>query len=791
MNIAASLIRPTGDTMAQTYVARAQNFFVRDLFVRLVAVILLASGIFASQANAQSYRFNTVAIEGTQRIDAGTVLSYAEIPRGQAISAGQLNAAYQRILSSGLFETVEMVPQGGRLLIRVVEFPTINVVNFEGNRRIKDDALSGIVQSQSRRVYSPTVAEQDAAAITEAYAQSGRYAATVTPKIIRRSENRVDLVFEIIEGRVVEIERLSFVGNRNFSDRRLRQVLETKQAGFLRQLIQRDTFVADRIEFDKQVLRDFYLSRGFVDFQVLSVNSEVTRQRDAFFVTFNIREGQQFRFGEVVATSDLSEIDPQDYQNALRIRSGAVYSPAIVERNIARLETLALRQGLDFIRVEPRITRNDRDLTLDIEFALVKGPRIFVQRIDIEGNVTTLDRVVRSQFRTVEGDPFNPREIRESAERIRAMGFFSNAEVDAREGASPDQVIVDVNVEEQPTGSLSFGLSYSVSSGASLAVKFTETNFVGRGQTLRFGFDTSENNSNFNFGFVEPNFLSRDLRFSTNLFYRESKNDNSRYSIRSGGLGFGIDFPVGEYSRLGLRYGARFDDLYRVNTPSPILQAEAGKRTTSSLGYSYTYDTRKTGLNPNAGVLLRFDQDVAGLGGDNRYLKSELTAVGETKVWNEEVTLRAVFRGGALNYFGNNSSRVTDRFFGRKMRGFEPSGIGPRSITTNLSPIGGEPLGGDYYAVMSLESEFPIGLPEEYGITGGLFLDVGSVWGLDNTVDYSGVIVDDSLHWRSAAGFSIFWKSPLGPLRFNFSTALEQQAYDKEQNFDFTISTEF
>lgn len=763
---------------------------VRNLIARVVALrvaVLVAFAVLPGLAEAQSYRFNSVSVEGTQRIEPGTVLSYAEIPRGQAVSAGQLNAAYQRILGSGLFETVEMVPQGGRLLIRVVEFPTINIVNFEGNRRLKDEALAEIVRSQSRRVYSPTLAEQDAATITEAYAQGGRIAATVTPKIIRRSDNRVDLVFEIIEGRVVEIERLSFVGNRNFSDRRLRQVVETKQAGLLRQLIQRDTFVADRIEFDKQVLRDFYLSRGYVDFEVLSVNSEVTRQRDAFFITFNVREGQQFRFGNITTVSDVTGADPDVYQRALRIRQGGVYSPSIVENNIARLETLALRQGLDFVRVEPRITRNDRDLTLDIEFAIVRGPRIFVERIDVEGNVTTLDRVVRNQFRTVEGDPFNPREVRESAERIRALGFFSNADVQAREGSSPERVIVDVNVEEQPTGSLSFGLSYGVSSGAALAVKFAETNFLGRGQTLRFGFDTGKTNTNGNLSFIEPNFLGRDLSFSTNIFYRTFDNDFSRYSTRSGGLSFGIEFPLGENSRFGTRYGIRSDDLFKVDAvnSSPILVSEQGKRITSSLGYTYSYDTRTGGLNPNAGVLLRFGQDFAGLGGDNKYIRTEVTALAETKVLNEEVTLRAVFQGGALSFFGDNSSRVTDRFFGSEMRGFEPRGIGPRDLGSNNR----DPLGGDLFAVMSLESEFPLGLPEEYGITGGLFLDVGSVWGLDDTAGFSPV--DDSLHWRSAVGFSLFWKSPLGPLRFNFSTALDKLDYDKEQNFDFTVSTQF
>jgi outer membrane protein insertion porin family len=778
--------------MAEAAYAGARPAHAPMGLVRVLAAMCLAVLGFLlavpGTAEAQTYRFDSVVIEGTQRIEPGTVLSYAEIPRGQTISAGELNAAYQRVLASGLFETVEFVPQGNRLLIRVVEFPTINVVAFEGNRRIDDEALASIVRSQSRRVYSPTVAEQDAAAITEAYAQAGRIAATVTPRIIRRSENRVDLVFEIVEGRVVEIERISFVGNRNFSDRRLRNVLQTKQAGILRQLIQRDTFVADRIEFDKQVLRDFYLSRGYIDFQVLSVTSELTRRRDAFFITFNIREGQQYRFGEITTTSEVAGADPEVYQDAIRIRPGGVYSPTLVESTIARLETLALRQGLDFVRVEPRVTRNDRDLTLNIEFAVVRGPRMFVERIDIEGNVTTLDRVVRNQFRTVEGDPFNPREIRESAERIRALGFFSNADVQAREGSSPEQVIVDVNVEEQPTGSLSFGASYSVSSGVGFTVNFSETNFLGRGQRLDFGLNTAETSTGANFSFLEPNFLGRDVSFRVGISYNESDNDFSTYSTRIGIATLGLGFPMGENSRLNVTGGMRFDSLYNVDAgSSPVLFAEeaVGDRYLGLLGFQYSYDTRSGGLDPNAGVLLRFGQDF--YGGDATYLKTSALALAERRVFNEEVTLRASIEGGAISVI-DGVSRVTDRYFGSEMRGFEPRGIGPRDLGTASQ----DPLGGNFFTVAKFEAEFPLGLPEEYGITGGLFLDVGSVWGLDNTDGAGGPnSIDDSLHWRAAAGFSIFWTSPLGPLRFNFSTPLEKLPYDKEQNFDFTVSTRF
>ncbi len=326
-------------------------------------------------------------------------------------------------------------------MIRVKEYPTINVISIEGNRRLDDEKLTEVIQSQSRRVYSPTQAEADAAAMADLYSNVGRLSASVTPKIIRRSDNRVDLVFEVQEGRVVEVERLSFVGNRAYSDRRLRQVLETKQAGLLRTFISSDTFIAERIELDKQLLRDFYASRGFIDFEVLDATAELARERNGFFVTFTIREGQSFSIGSVDTISEIPEIDPAEYAAALRLRSGVTYSPSVIDTNIARLENLALRNGLNFIRVEPRIKRNDRNQIVDVTFAITRGERIFVERIDIEGNTTTLDEVIRRKFRTVEGDPFNPREIRQAAERIRALGFFSDAQVTTEEGSSPDQVL--------------------------------------------------------------------------------------------------------------------------------------------------------------------------------------------------------------------------------------------------------------------------------------------------------------------------------------------------------------
>jgi outer membrane protein insertion porin family len=758
------------------------------------AILSITSLGMGTPAAAQSYSFSTVKVEGNERVDAATILSYAGIGRGQTVSAGELNDAFQRISAAGLFESVQITPQGGTLVIAVKEFPTISVINFEGNRRLKDEMLAGIIKSQSRRVFSPAQAEADAAEITKAYQEGGRFAVTVDPRIIRRSGNRVDLVFDIKEGKVVEVERLSFVGNRAFSDRRLRQVLATKQAGLFRSIIQSDTFIADRIEFDKQLLRDFYAARGYADFQVLDAVGEVTRERDGFFVTFNVREGQSFKVGRVSTISEIPEIDAAEFEAVQKLRSGVTYTPTVIENNITRMENLALRKGLNFVKFEPRITRNPRGLTLDVEFVISKGDRVFVERIDIEGNTTTLDSVIRREFRAAEGDPFNPREVRRAAERIRALGFFKDAKVDAEQGSAPDQVIVNVDVEEQPTGSLSFGVTYGADSGVGLNAAFQETNFLGRGQTIGLSLGTGTDNKTAAFNFSEPAFLGRDLNFSVFAGYTETDNANAFYNTRDANIGFGIGFPVGENSTLQLNYKLSESRISDVGpNSSVILHAEeaVGGQFSSSIGYAFAYDTRTTGLDPNGGILLRFSQDFAGLGGDLQFINTNALALAERRVLNDDLTLRAVFEGGMLNTSKNNS-RVTERFFlNSKIRGFESNGIGPR----DLNAVNQDALGGNMYAVARFDAEFPIGLPDEYNIKGGVFADVGTVWSLDNVNGgpVGGPIgaVDDSANLRASIGVSLFWDTPIGPLRFNIARAIKKESYDKERKFDLTISSSF
>jgi outer membrane protein insertion porin family len=762
----------------------------------ILAGSVAVAAMLTGPAVAQNFAFSNVQISGNQRIETSTILAYAGIARGETVSAGDLNAASQRIRESGLFESVDLVPQGNTLIISVVEYPTINQISFEGNSRVNNEQLFGVIRSAERRVFSPTQAEADVEAIIGAYVTEGRINAQVTPRIIRRPDNRVDLVFEITEGAVTEIERISFVGNRDFSDRRLRGVLETKQAGALRFIIQSDTFVAERIALDRQQLADFYLSRGYADFAVQSVDVALTRERDAYQITFNVVEGQRYRIGAVTLSSAIPEVDATRYRDAIRLASGSVYSPVAIDNEITRLEELGFDEGIAFLRVEPRITRDERSGILNVEFAIVRGPRVFVERIDIEGNTTTLDRVIRNQFDQVEGDPFNPRAIRASAERIRALGYFATAAVDTRPGSREDQVIVDVNVVEQPTGSLSFGANYSTDNGFGLIASFSERNFLGRGQELDLSFSTAQANRQFNFRFEEPQFTGRDVALGFGMRYRTTDNDNALYDTISFNVVPSIAFPLGERSRISLFAQAEFTDLFDVTgerTDAPeeraslliFDEADEGLVWNYGVGYNYSFDTRRSNIERNGGFVFRFGQDLAT--GDTTFVRTSALAAVERSVLGEDLTLRATIEGGHL-YYIEGDSRVTDRFFlgGRLMRGFEPQGIGPRDADTD------DALGGNTFAVARLEAEFPIGLPEEYGITGGAFLDYGSVWDVGNLGSLSaGDVLYNEFTPRAVVGLSIFWDTPFGPLRFNFTDALIAEEEDKPRFFDLTVSTTF
>ena len=739
-------------------------------------------------AMAQDFSFSRIDVDGNKRIETSTIITYSGLATDQVFGADDLNRAYQNILASGLFESVEVVPNGNRLVIKVNEFPTVNKIAFEGNRRVNDNTLKSIVGLQPRRVFNPDKVDADRAAIAQVYADQGRLAARVSPKIIRRSDNRVDVIFEIFEGGLTEIERIGIVGNKVFSDRRLRRVLDTKQAGFLRLFVRRDTFLTDRIEFDKRLLKDFYNARGYIDFQINDVNAELTEENNAYFVTFNVREGQMFRFGDVKLTSERSDIDVEDFKIAISAETGDVYSPTLMEKNLSRLEARATQLGLDFVRVTPRVTRNDADLTLDVEFVLEQGERVFVERIDITGNTTTLDRVIRRQFRISEGDPFNPRLIREAAERIRALGFFGNAGVNARGGTQPGQIIVDVEVEEQPTGSLQLGATYSGDNGFGVVIDYSERNFLGRGQALSFAIRSGIDNQSYEFNFTEPEFLNPELRFNLGLSYGETDNQGAAYDTRNLDITPSLSFPLSEYSRLSVRGNVSATEMLNPGTVGSIVEDEItrGRLDDAGFGFTYRYDTRGVGLDPSSGIAVIYNQDFGGMAGDKgTFSKSTIRTIGERAIMNEDVVLRGVLEAGLLHHTGG-SSRVTDRFFlpATVLRGFEFAGMGPRQRDGTIN----DALGGNKYTVAKFEVDFPLGLPEEYGMSGGAFYHAGNLW--DTGASGNGLLYDNGA-WRHVVGATLYWTTPIGPLRFDFTRALKKETHDEERTFDMSVATRF
>ncbi len=786
------------DLIATCYVCAKRGALRLTLVAAIVFSVFSTSWLVsASSAQAQTYRFSNITVDGNVRVDDSTVIGFTGITRGQSVSAGQVNAAISRLSASGLFEEVDVAPRGATLAITVKEYPIIGVVNFEGNRRIKSEDIQEVVRTRAGRVLSPAEVEADARAIAELYNARGRIAAEVTPKVLPRGNNRVDLAFEIREGDVVEIERVAFVGNRAFSNYRLRQVLSTKQAGALRWLIQSDTFIAERVGLDRRLLTDFYLSRGYVDFEILSVTSEVARERDSFFLTFNIREGQQFKFGQVSVVSEVDGLDAAELQNEVRIRPGTVFAPNVLELNIARLEQYAERKGLRFIRAEPRFTRDNRNGIIDVEFAMVRGERIFVERIDIQGNTTTLDRVIRQQFIMAEGDPLNPREIREAAERIRALDFFSDVSVEPRAGSAPDLAVVDVEVEEQPTGSLGFSVSFGAGQGIGFGLSFSETNFLGRGQQFSATFNTIKGSRDISVFFTEPRLFGRNLSYSLGIGLQETDNlNNNRFRTREAFINNAIGFSISEFGTLQVRQSFIMDSLKGLSAQSSErirLDEAAGSALTASFGYTYSYDTREKGLDPTRGMYISFSQDLNIGNKSRRSIKTELSAGYEADVFNEDVKLKVDARVGMLHMI-SGSSRNRERFqLASVMRGFQGGASGPR----DFGAVNQDVLGGNRYFSVQMEAQFPLGLPDEYNLKGGVFADVGSVWGVDN-VGIAGVNMvsptgmdSNKMQIRATLGVSLFWDSPLGPLRFDFSRPLRKEAFDKAQNFDFSIVSQF
>ena len=737
-----------------------------------------------------------IVVEGNQRIERATVLSYMTVGTGQPANAEDINESVRALFATGLFRDVRIEPRGSALVVMVDENPVINQISIEGNDRIDDDPLRALLTSRERRVFTRAKAEADADVLLEQYRRTGRYAATVEPVIIELPQNRVDLVFEIDEGPLTGIESLRFVGNTKFSDRRLRRVVSTDETTWLNFLSSTDTYDPDRLELDKQLLRRFYLSNGYADFEVLSAVSELAPDREGFFLTFTITEGEQYDFGPVDIVSNAEGVDVEELRSLIEIREGDNYDVEEVEDSISALTLRLGELGYAFTEINPIPSKDEENRTLGITFEVNEGERVFVERIDIEGNSRTLDRVIRREFELVEGDAFNALQVRRSRSNIRGLGFFRNVDVQTEPGSAPDRVVLKTAVEEQSTGQISFGLGFSTSDSISGEVSIVERNLLGRGQFLRARARVSGSNQLYDLSFTEPRFLDRDVAVGFDLYRRETDDqDTSSFDTRNTGFSPRISFPLGRYTRLATRYRISEDQIIDVpNDASPLIQKDIGSNITSSIGYTLTHDRRNDVIEPSEGYILKLDQDFAGLGGDTRYVRTEASAKAFTRLISDEIIGSIEVAGGAIVGFGDYEPNISDRFFlgGDTFRGFESAGLGPEDPFTDDS------LGGKYYGIVRTEVTFPLPLPEEYGLAGGLFADAGTLWGLDDknyteaTINGGNPVnIDDSAQLRASVGASIFWQSPFGPVRMNFAVPVVDEEGDDEEFFRFTAGTRF
>lgn len=782
--------------------------------LRLLALILAAvvalpvTGVLSSSTVVAQTVVRDIQVEGNRRVEADTVRSYLQFSVGDSYDASKADASLKSLFSTGLFADVSIDLAGSTVLVTVVENPVINQVVFEGNSEVDTDTLRNEVQLKPRSVYTRARVQADVQRILDVYSRQGRFAAAVEPKIIELENSRVNLVFEITEGGATKVKGINFVGNYAFSDDQLRDIISTTQAGWFDFLKGTAVYDPDRMNLDRELVRQYYLKNGYADARIVSADAELDRDGSGFVITFAIEEGERYNFGAVQIENGLAGLEPTALNGNILTYQGDIYNGADVDKSVERLTLATAEQGFPFARVRPRATPDIASRTIAVTYVIDEGPRVYIERINVVGNDRTKDFVIRREFRLAEGDAYNPLLVDRAKKRLQALGIFKTAEVKRRPGSAQDRVILDVELEEQSTGEFSFGAGYSTSEGVIGDIAITERNLFGNGQFLRLKFAGSLERAQVDLSFTEPRFLDRNISAGFDLFHKEiDQSDDSGFSSRKSGGTIRIGFPLSENLWVQNGYTLSRDQIYDVGDRASLAVKDAcGDETpvrngpaecdddayfTSSLNNTITYDKRNHPRNPTSGYFLQLSSDFAGLGGDVQYIRVQ----GEGRAYypiTEKITFVGRAVAGHIEGWGDEDIRLLDLYFrgGETVRGFERAGYGPRDLGTD------DALGGTTFWAATAEVRFPIPfVPDELGISGAVFADAGSLFGVTDRIDDldgNGVIdlADDSTI-RAAVGGSILWNSPVGPLRVDYAEPLSSESYDKEQKLRFGASTKF
>ena len=750
-----------------------------------------ARGVAKASAVNPAGVIQSIRVEGNRRIEAGTVESYMLLQPGDPFDRDRMDRSLKTLFATGLFSDVKLRRDGNTLVVQVAENPIVNRVAFEGNHSLTDESLRNEVQLRSRAVYTPIQAESDRKRLLDLYARHGRFAATVQPKIIRLPDNRVDVVYAINEGPATLISRIAFVGNHAFSESTLRDVINSRQTVWWNFLTSSDTYDPDRVNYDRELLRRFYLGHGYVDFEVAGANAELSPDRKSFFLTFTLREGERYRVGKISVESKLRNVTGASLLPDVQLSTGDYYDGNAVERSVQAISTDVQNRGYAFVEVKPRISRNPVKHTVDLVFDISQGPRVYVERIDIIGNTRTQDKVIRREFRLAEGDPFNADAVRQTRQRLQDLGYFNNVRISTAPGSTPDRAIITTTIDEKPTGELTLGGGYSTDAGALVNAGIRERNFLGTGVDAGLSGVLAQLESQIQLSVTDPYFLDRNLVAGFDIFDINNNNQTiAEYNEQRYGISLRLGYLINDHLRQSWTYSVVNRDVNNIfSTASFYIFKSAGWSLLSQLGQTFSIDYRDSTVEPHRGFILRFGADYAGLGGQANFVRAKIDGqylipldyfTGNT-LWGVSIT------GGIGRLFYQSGRRnIVDNFFlgGDNLRGFLDGGAGPHD------PLTGDSLGGQLIWTQSTELRYPLPVPPDLGLSGRAFVDLGGLQEFGPLISGHPVAANDGAI-RMGAGIGLSWKSPFGLINLDIADAILKQKNDKTQVFRIGFGTRF
>jgi outer membrane protein insertion porin family len=763
-------------------------------------------GVFVRHVEAATV--SNIQINGNQRVENETILSYTRIAVGSDASAEDIDETIKSLFQSGLFRDVSVAQRGGTLVITVSENPLINIVNFEGNEEVDDDTLLKEVEVRERMIYTKARVSSDTQRILSVYEKQGFYNVRVAPKLIRLPENRVNLVFEVTEGGKTHVTAINFSGNNAFDDGDLQDVIATKIRSKLLFFLRNTTYDSDRLELDKELLRRHYLKNGFADVDVISAEGRLTDDGESFIIDFVVNEGPRYSIADVAINVGENNLDADKLKRKVSTGVGDTYNAAKVDKTVERLTLEASNQGFVFAKVEPKVDRNADAATINIVYDITEGPRTYVERIDIVGNTRTLDEVIRRELRIFEGDAFNRTLIERARRRLTALDYFTGVEFREEEGSAADKIVLVVEVVEKATGSLTFSVGYSSTETVVGTVGVQERNLFGRGYDVKLNTALSFKKQQVDFSFTEPYFMGMPISAGIDLFaVRVDNQTSSSYSSEQIGGALRTGFALDEFSSVNFKYLLAYRKTGDVDiaSSSPAIISQAGRDWKSAISATYTYDDLDSPTRPTSGLRAQLETEIAGLGGNTQYGSVEARSWYFIPLLEEKLVLKLEANAGHQMAFGSRDIPLQDRFFkgADSFRGFAQAGVGPKQIGNS----GGlDSIGAQTFAIGTVEMSFPLGLPETWGIEGTAFSDFGTVFGTDekNVLNGTGLCnfsgksptaancnVFDKMGLRASIGAGVIWQSPFGPLRFEAAYPLLKQDFDEKEIFRFSVGTRF